>query len=206
MDVDTLVREMTGRTPDRDQDWTVSAVEADRVFDRLADPDGLTERASTFTRPDVLVALVASLTGVGRIELEALADRLLAAGGQRGRRPALEERRWSTPELLAVEQRLVTTATGRTEEETAKVSHQAVREALAAHPTAGSDQQAMVRDLCQGGRGSPWWWGGPEWARPSPWASPAMPGSWTATDPGRGSDRDRHPEPAPGLVGRLSGG
>jgi hypothetical protein len=33
------------------------------------------------------------------------------------------------------------------------VSHEAVRTALAAHPTAGQDQQAMVRDLCQGGQG-----------------------------------------------------
>jgi hypothetical protein len=33
------------------------------------------------------------------------------------------------------------------------ISHEAVREALAAHPTAGSDQQAMVHDLCQGGQG-----------------------------------------------------
>src|SRR4030095_14003721 len=37
--------------------------------------------------------------------------------------------------------------------ETARVSHQAVGEALAAHVTAGTDQQAMVRDLCQGGQG-----------------------------------------------------
>jgi ATP-dependent exoDNAse (exonuclease V) alpha subunit len=66
---------------------------------------------------------------------------------------ALEERRWSTPNLLAVEQRLVTSATGRTGEQTAVTSHQTVREALAAHPTAGPDQQAMVRDLCQGGAG-----------------------------------------------------
>ena len=66
---------------------------------------------------------------------------------------ALEERRWSTPDLLAVEQRLVTAATGRTGEQTAVASHQAVRDALAAHPTAGPDQQAMVRDLCQGGQG-----------------------------------------------------
>ena len=66
---------------------------------------------------------------------------------------ALEERRWSTPDLLAVEQRLVESATGRMAEQTARVSHQAVREALAAHPTAGTDQQAMVRDLCQGGAG-----------------------------------------------------
>jgi AAA domain len=28
-----------------------------------------------------------------------------------------------------------------------------VRDALAAHPTTGPDQQAMVRDLCQGGQG-----------------------------------------------------
>src|SRR5918995_645112 len=66
---------------------------------------------------------------------------------------ALEERRWSTPDLLTVEQRLVTAATGRTDEQTAVASHQAVRDALASHPTAGPDQQAMVRDLCQGGQG-----------------------------------------------------
>jgi hypothetical protein len=66
---------------------------------------------------------------------------------------ALEERRWSTPELLAVEQRLVAAATGRDDEQTAVVSHDAVRAALQAHPTAGEDQQAMVRDVCQGGQG-----------------------------------------------------
>ncbi|HET7519051.1 MAG TPA: AAA family ATPase [Actinomycetes bacterium] len=43
--------------------------------------------------------------------------------------------------------------TCRTDEQAAVVSHQAVRDALAAHPTAGADQQAMVRDLCQGGQG-----------------------------------------------------
>jgi ATP-dependent exoDNAse (exonuclease V) alpha subunit len=33
------------------------------------------------------------------------------------------------------------------------VSHEAVREALAAHSTVAEDQQAMVRDVCQGGAG-----------------------------------------------------
>jgi hypothetical protein len=132
----------------------VSADATVRLFEQLAGPDGLTEHASTFTRPDVLVALGAGLAGAGRTELEELADRFLAerAVSVVADR-ALEERRWSTPELLAVEQRLVTAATGRTGEQTAAVSHQAVREALAAHPTAGIDQQAMVRDLCQGGQG-----------------------------------------------------
>jgi conjugative relaxase-like TrwC/TraI family protein len=141
-------------TADRPQDRTVSAEVTARLFDRLAGPEGLTATASTFTRPDVLVALGAGLTGVGRTELEALADRFLAerAVSVVADR-ALEERRWSTPDLLAVEQRLVESATGRTGERTAVASHEAVREALAAHPTAGPDQQAMVRDLCQGGAG-----------------------------------------------------
>jgi conjugative relaxase-like TrwC/TraI family protein len=153
-DPDTLVRELTDRTPNRDPDRTVSGEVAGRLFDRLAGPEGLTEHASTFTRPDVLVALGAGLAGADRTELEELADRFLAerAVSVVADR-ALEERRWSTPDLLAVEQRLVTSATGRTGEQTAVASHQTVRDALGAHPTAGTDQQAMVRDLCQSGAG-----------------------------------------------------
>ena len=173
---------MTDRTPDRVQDQTVSAEAAGRLFDRLAGPDGLTATASTFSRPDVLVALGASLTGTGRTELEALADRFLAerAVSVVADR-ALEERRWSTPDLLAVEQRLVTAATTRMDEQTAVASHQAVRDALAAHPTAGTDQQAMVRDVCQAGQGVAVVVGRAEPARPSLWAWPGMPGSWTTT-------------------------
>jgi conjugative relaxase-like TrwC/TraI family protein len=154
VDADTLVREVTGRTLDRDHDRTVSAAVAGRLFDRLAGPDGLTEHASTFARPEVLVALGAGLAGAGRTELEELADRFLAerAVSVVADR-ALEERRWSTPDLLAVEQRLVTNATSRTSEQATVVSHEAVRDALAAHPTAGADQQAMVQDLCRGAQG-----------------------------------------------------
>jgi conjugative relaxase-like TrwC/TraI family protein len=153
-DADNLVRTVTGRTLDCDQDRKVSAEVASRLFDWLAGPTGLTATASTFARPDILVALGAGLAGTSRTELEELADRFLAERAvsvviDR----ALEERRWSTPDLLAVEQRLVTSATGRTGEQTARASHQAVGEALAAHPSAGTDQKAMVRDLCQGGAG-----------------------------------------------------
>jgi conjugative relaxase-like TrwC/TraI family protein len=151
-DADTLVRTVAGRTANRVQERTVSAV--DRLFDRLAGPDGLTATASTFTHPDVLVALGAVLAGAGRTELEELADRFLVERAVSVVADwALEERRWSTPDLLAVEQQLVTSATGRTGEHTAVVSHEAVGEALATHTTAGVDQQAMVRDLCQGGQG-----------------------------------------------------
>jgi conjugative relaxase-like TrwC/TraI family protein len=190
VDTDTLVRTVTGRTANRVQDQTVSKEATGQLFDRLAGPDGLTQHASTFTRPEVLVALGAGLAGAGRTELEALADRFVAerAVSVVGDR-ALEERRWSTPDLLAVEQRLVTAATGRTGGETAGVSHQAVGEALAAHPSAGPDQQAMFGMSARAATGSPSWLAGPGPARPSPWGLPATPGSWTAT----GSSHLRRP-------------
>ena len=154
VDPDTLVRQVTGRTGDREQDRTVSERTVAAMFDRLASPDGLTAQASTFARQDVIAALGGQLAGATRAELEGLADRFLAerAVSVVAER-AVEERRWSTPELLAVEQRLVAAATDRIGEQTAVVSHDAVRAALAAHPTAGEDQQAMVRDVCQGGAG-----------------------------------------------------
>jgi ATP-dependent exoDNAse (exonuclease V) alpha subunit len=101
-----------------------------------------------------LGALGAGLAGAGRSELEELADRFVAERAVSVvADQAREERRWSTPDLLALEHRLVTSATGRTGEQTAAVSHEAVGEALAAHRTAGADQRAMVRDVCQGGQG-----------------------------------------------------
>jgi ATP-dependent exoDNAse (exonuclease V) alpha subunit len=152
VDADALVRQVSGRTHDREQDLSERTVA--ETFNRLAGPDGLTAQVSTFARQDVIAALGGELAGATRAELEELADRFL---GERAvavvAERALEERRWSTPELLAVEQQLVTAAVDRTGEQTAVVSHGAVRAALAAHPTAGHDQQAMVRDLCQGGAG-----------------------------------------------------
>jgi conjugative relaxase-like TrwC/TraI family protein len=151
-DRDSVVREVTGRT--RHRDLVLSERTVAEVFERLAGPDGLTGQASTFARQDVLAALGGQLAGTTRAELEELADRFLvewavAVVAER----ALEERRWSTPELLATEQRLVAAATGRAGERTAMVSHAAVRAALQAHQSAGEDQQGMVRDLCLGGAG-----------------------------------------------------
>src|SRR5215216_140743 len=138
VDADTLVREVTGRTHDRERDRTVSEWTVAAMFDRLASPDGLTAQASSFARQDVIAALGGELAGATRVELEGLADRFLAERTVAVVAEwAMEERRWSTPELLAVEQRLVATATDRIGEQTAVVSHGAVRAALAAHPTAG---------------------------------------------------------------------
>jgi conjugative relaxase-like TrwC/TraI family protein len=88
VDPDVLVREVTGRTPDRHQDRTVSAEVTGRLFDRLAGLDGLTATASTFTRPDVLVALGAGLAGGHPDRARGAGGSVLGrAGGQCGRRP-----------------------------------------------------------------------------------------------------------------------
>jgi hypothetical protein len=147
----------------------------------------------------VLVALGAGLAGAGRAELEALADWFLAerAVSVVADR-ALEERRWSTPDLLAVEDRLVTSATGRTGEQTAVVSHEAVGEALTAQRTAGADQRAMVRDVCQGGQGVAVVVGRAGTGKPSPSRSPGTPGSWTRPAGGCGSDSAQMRSPGGG--------
>jgi hypothetical protein len=151
-DSDALVRRVTGRARDREQGLDERSVAA--VFDRLAGPEGLTAQASTFAREDVITALGAGLVGATRAELDALADRFLAEQAVNVVADrALEERRWATPELLGVEERLVAAAVDRTSEQTGVASHEAVRQALAAHPSLGADQAGMVRDACLGGAG-----------------------------------------------------
>jgi conjugative relaxase-like TrwC/TraI family protein len=153
-DVDLLLHRVTGRVVGRDREASVSDATIARVFDQLAGPDGLTAQASTFAREDVITALGAGLVGATRKELDALADRFTAerAVSVVADR-AVEERRWSTPELLGVEERLVAAAVDRTSEHAGVASHEAVRQALAAHPSLGRDQAGMVRDVCLGGAG-----------------------------------------------------
>jgi hypothetical protein len=66
---------------------------------------------------------------------------------------AIGERHYATPELLKVEQRLIDAAVSRAGEQAGVCSHDALRATLAAHPTIGADQAAMVRDITQGGQG-----------------------------------------------------
>jgi hypothetical protein len=154
IDPDALVRAVTGRVVARDRDQAPSEATVTKVFDRLAGPQGLTAQASTFAREDVLVALGAGLVGVTRQELEGLASRFLAerAVSVVADR-AVEERRWTTPELLGVERRLVAAAVDRAGERAGLMAPEAVREALGAHPSLGEDQAAMVRDACLDGAG-----------------------------------------------------
>jgi conjugative relaxase-like TrwC/TraI family protein len=129
------------------------------MFDRLASPSGLTAQASTFSRRQVLCAVGRELPTdaagtVGPAELEALADRFLAERAVSVvSEHAAGERHYATPELLQVEQRLIGAAVSRASEQTGMCSHDTLRATLAAHPTIGEDQVAMVRDITQDGQG-----------------------------------------------------
>jgi hypothetical protein len=137
-----------------------AAADPAALLDWLASPDGLTANASTFARRDVLDALAKRLSVTGTASLtmrtlERLADTFLASeravlvtvdGG-------LDEPRWSTPELLALERRVVQTARARATGRTAVVPGEHVRAALAARPGLDADQEAMVGQVTQDGAG-----------------------------------------------------
>ncbi len=124
------------------------------VFAEIAGPEGLTLQASTFIRPDVVKALGDRITGVDGKRLRELADEFLATHCIS---VALSldrnQRRYSTPEMLHQEELLLGSGERRQHEGAAVVRGEALRAALQAHPTIGSDQAAFVRDLTQGGGG-----------------------------------------------------
>jgi conjugative relaxase-like TrwC/TraI family protein len=151
IDLERLVGQVTGR---HERHPALDGRTVGRVFDQLAGPDGLTEHASTFARHDVVVALGAHLAAVPPEELGRLAERFLTERAiSVMAEHAAGERRYTTPELLKVEERLLAAATGCAGEQTATCSHAAVREALRAHATIAAEQTAMVRDITQGGAG-----------------------------------------------------
>ncbi len=159
VDVPELLRDVLGRErqgtsgPAGDDQVATTTTDATTplvagVFDRLAGPQGLTAQASTFARPEVIAALGEQLVGADRTQLEGLADRFLqerAVSVVADR--TVGERRWSTPELLEVEQGLVANALQRRGEQAGVCSPETVRAALAEHPSIGEDQAGMVRDL-----------------------------------------------------------
>jgi conjugative relaxase-like TrwC/TraI family protein len=181
-DPDTLVRTVTDRTPNRDPDGTVSAAAAARLFDRLAGPDGLTTTASTFARPDVLVALGAGLDGATRTELEELAIGSWPSGrsawsptglwrSAAGRPPT--SWRWSSVSSSPP-------PAGRANMRRSSPIRRCVTP-WPPIPLPAATSRRWSGICARAATGSPWSWGGPGRARPSPSASPATLGNWTGT-------------------------
>ena len=120
--------------------------------------DGLTHERSTFTRRDVVQALAASSrAGLPVSEVEARADELLAtravirlADDQAGGPP---EARFTTPDMLELERRLLDGAERRRGEGAARVADENVERVVGERPDLSSEQATMVRCLAGSGDG-----------------------------------------------------
>jgi conjugative relaxase-like TrwC/TraI family protein len=123
----------------------------------LASPAGMTAERSSFARRDVLRAiatLVEPGADVSGEWLEGAADDFLASPrvvaidnpGGRGR-----ERRYTTPELLQIEQRVIARVLDGQGQRARVVPEDRVERALRARPYLSPEQRAMVRRLTLGG-------------------------------------------------------
>jgi conjugative relaxase-like TrwC/TraI family protein len=145
----------------------VTEEELAEVFAHLASPRGLTERTASFCRDDVVVALAGQLVAqVDAEELGRLADRFLSSrhvvalvGASTGRQrtividaegstlPVLGEIRYSTPELLEIEERVLGWAADGFGTPVPTADLDAVEAAIAARPELTAEQVTMVRAL-----------------------------------------------------------
>jgi conjugative relaxase-like TrwC/TraI family protein len=144
---------------------------AERLYRWLASAEGLTARASTFGEREVIKAICNALpAGAGVDRVLDLADgflrsnHVLAVRLDRGtatiRRadgvviPArTDETRWTTPEILAIEARIVTSALHRRSIGIGVATPAAVEAAVAEPRSLSVEQQAMVRTICGSGDG-----------------------------------------------------
>jgi conjugative relaxase-like TrwC/TraI family protein len=148
----------------------------EQVAQRLLSPNGLTAKASTFDRRDVVQAVAAQARdGASLQEIEMFTDRLLGhaevvpltagAGGHVQRADVIRRAdgrtvsaiadapRYSTVELLATEQQVVDEVLARRNEGAGVVQDDVLRRVLETRATLGADQAAMVRRLCTDGHG-----------------------------------------------------
>jgi conjugative relaxase-like TrwC/TraI family protein len=147
----------------------------EEVTRRLLSAEGLTAQKAFFDRRDAIRAVAeAARNGLPRSEIESLVDELLAEDDvvrlneaaskaknqdvirlRDGRlvSAALEAPRFSTRELLSVEERVLAQATASKHAGAGVAEPAAVQAALANRPTIGDDQKVMVERLCLDGAG-----------------------------------------------------
>ncbi len=158
----------------RGQETGLDAGVVDAVAAELAGAEGLTRRTSTFTRRDVIRAWCERLpVAASADQTVALADeflsrpqhatRLLTAGAAEGdviRRgdgrlasAAVDEARFSTPELLNVERHAILAAIGRRDAASAIAGERPLEDAIARRPSLSPEQVTMVRRITTSGAG-----------------------------------------------------
>jgi conjugative relaxase-like TrwC/TraI family protein len=154
-----LDQQVLGLVLDRRPPGPVVQPDLRAVAEELAAPGGITEQASTFDRRDVLRDWAeAHREGASVERLEALADRWLASPHaiqleHDDVRQHLGGARYSTPEMLALEDRLVTNAAARRGCSVATVGQEKVERVAATHPHLADEQTSMIRALTTSGDG-----------------------------------------------------
>jgi conjugative relaxase-like TrwC/TraI family protein len=151
------------------RDWQMA-------IDHLAGPNGLTRRAATFTRRDVVQGLCETLPPGAEIDVERIeqaADRFLATRAvalipDDGAQQTLEvfrrrdghvmpagadQLRYSTPEHLTLERDLVNNAMESQGSGSGVVTAEAFQSVVAARPTLTPDQRRAIETLCRAGDG-----------------------------------------------------
>lgn len=127
------------------------------LFQRLASPDGLTAHRSTFGRPEVLEAICNELPNGGRItDIVDLADAFFSSGhvvALSTDGDARRGERWTTPEMLATEARLLGVVDASRSARIGMTRHDHLAASLDARPTLSPEQIDMVRQLCTSGHG-----------------------------------------------------
>ena len=149
----------------------IGTAEAERLYRWLASPEGLTASVSTFGQREVIRAICNSLPAGGRVDrvldlvdgfLESehvlavrVDERAAVIERADGRVIAArtDEYRWTTPDMLDTETRLLASALQRRGTGTAVVDGVGIDAAIAARPTLTEEQERMVRAICSTGDG-----------------------------------------------------
>ena len=163
----------TAELVQRDAPRTVDEAEVQRVEEHLAGPEGLTRQRASFTRRDVVQAWCEQLPqGADAPLVEDLAERLVSSAQvvalatdvrQLARADVIrrtdgrlvpataDERRFSTPELLAHEHRILGQADRTDLAQRGTVTPEGLERLLTSRPELSEEQAVMVRRLCGDG-------------------------------------------------------
>ncbi len=146
----------------------VGSIEAEELFTWLASPEGLTKMRSTFGRREAIEAICSRLPSGGRIDdivdlAEAFlsSDHVLSIGAMvdqplRGRIRRLvpsgtSDDRWTTPEMLATEQRLIDAVLRGSRGRVGIADEQQTTSALDDRPTITNEQRELLLQVCGSG-------------------------------------------------------
>ncbi len=167
---DETLAEVLDRAP-APEPPTPGSAEGEQLYRWLVSPDGLTASVSTFGQRDVIKAVCDALPSGGRVDQVLdlvdgflrsehvlpvrVDDRAAVMYRRDGTVVAArtDEYRWTTPEMLATETRLLTAALARRGTDTGVADDTAIQTAIDARASLTGEQARMVQTICASGDG-----------------------------------------------------